>query len=194
MSTAGSHAAVYFTSHVDPILDRVLRRSFAVVDFIQHLEYSSTVIRPCEKVMRALRALSTFPVSLKWSSNSSLKSFHVPRDVGGFAPIVLLRKFSAHTPAVPDLMQERTREIRSSSVLYRSDSVTKRRRHWSMKCCDSVLLPVKLSGSFSFPRPGCTVVVSGAVPPPAGTVPAGAVPDVDMMFWGFVCTGVCASE
>ena len=59
-----------------------------------------------------------------------------------------------------------------------------------MKCCDSVLMPEKLSGSLSFPQPGCTVV-RGRVPPPAGAVPA---PDVDMMFWGFVCTGVCASE
>ena len=37
LSTAGSHVAVYFTGHIDPVLYRVFRRSFSVVDFVQDL-------------------------------------------------------------------------------------------------------------------------------------------------------------
>ena len=46
---------------------------------------------------------------------------------GGFAPTILLRKFSAHVPAVLYLIHESTKEILSSSVLYLSDSVVKKK-------------------------------------------------------------------
>ena len=35
LSIARSHAAIYFTGHVDPVLDCVLRQSFSVIDFVQ---------------------------------------------------------------------------------------------------------------------------------------------------------------
>ena len=37
LSASGSHAAIYFTGHVDPVLNCTLRRGFTVVDFVQDL-------------------------------------------------------------------------------------------------------------------------------------------------------------
>ena len=79
--------------------------------------------------MRALYSLSILLDSLNCNLNLLRKSTHIPRSLGVSAPTVLARKFSAQAPAVPCLMYERTRETLSKSVLYRSDSTVKKRRH-----------------------------------------------------------------
>ena len=100
------------------------------------------VILPWEKAMRALLTLSILLDSLNCNLNLAKKSAQVPKSLEVSAPTVLARKFSAQALAVLYLIHERTREILSESVWYLSNSAVKRRRHWRINFCDSILLSV----------------------------------------------------